>query len=67
MVRYALEQCVLYVIHVKYGSGRKCRRKYRSEFHDERFPSRQTIHNLVNKLRKTGPLIDKKTEAPSAY
>jgi hypothetical protein len=29
-------------------------------FRDERVPSRQTIHNLVNKLRTTGLLIDKK-------
>jgi hypothetical protein len=35
---------------VKYGSAGKCRRKFR----DERVPSRQTIHNLVDKLRKTG-------------
>jgi transposase len=26
----------------------------------EEFPSRQTIHNLVNKLRSTGLLIDKR-------
>jgi hypothetical protein len=52
-----LEQCVfLYDTYVKYGTATKCRRK----FHDERVPSRQTIHNLVNKLRTTGLLIDKK-------
>jgi hypothetical protein len=45
----------MYDTYVKYGSARKFRRK----FYDERFPSRQTIHNLVNKLR-TGLLIDKK-------
>jgi hypothetical protein len=28
------------------------------EFHDERVPNRQTIHNLVNKRRSTGSLID---------
>jgi hypothetical protein len=61
MVRYTLEQRVfLYDIYVKYGSARKCRRKFRCTFRDERVPSRQTIHNLVNKLRTTGLLIDKK-------
>jgi hypothetical protein len=51
---------------VKYGSAGKCQQK----FHDERIPSRQTIHNLVNKLRMTAPLIEKKQkrkQAPSAY
>jgi hypothetical protein len=54
MVRYILEQRIfLYVTHVKYGSaGRK--------FRDERVPSRQTIHNLENKLTTTGLLIGKK-------
>jgi hypothetical protein len=54
MVRYTLEQRVfLYDIYVKYGSARKCRRKFRRKFHDERGPSKQTIHNLVNELRST--------------
>jgi hypothetical protein len=52
----ASEQRVfLYDAYVKYRSAGKCRRKFR----DERVPSRQTIHNLVNKLRTTGLLIDK--------
>jgi hypothetical protein len=56
MVRYSLEKfAFLYDAYVKYVSDRKCRRKFR----DERIPSRQTIHNLVNKLR-TGLLINKK-------
>jgi transposase len=59
MVRDSLEQRVfLYDTHVKYGSAGKCRRKFR----DERVPSRQTIHNLVNKLRTTGLLTDKETK-----
>jgi hypothetical protein len=41
---------------VKYRSPRKCRRK----FLHERVPSRQTTHNLVNKLGTLGLLIDKK-------
>jgi transposase len=57
MVLYTLEQRVfLCVTYVKYGSARKCRRKFR----DERVLRRQTIRNMVNKLRTTGLLIDKK-------
>jgi transposase len=59
MVCDILEQCVfLYDTYVKYGSSGKCQRKFR----DERVPSRQTIHNLVNKLKTTGLLTDKKTK-----
>jgi transposase len=61
MVPYISEQRVfLYVTYVKYGSARKCRRKFRRKFCGERVPSRQTIHNLVNKLRTTGLLIENK-------
>jgi hypothetical protein len=71
MVRYTLEQRVfLYDIYmyVKYGSARKCRRKFRPAFRDERVPSRQTIHNLVNKLRTMGfNRQETKTYAPLAY
>jgi hypothetical protein len=41
-------------------SARKCQRKCWCKFHDERVPSKQTIHSLVNKLRTTRLLIDKK-------
>jgi hypothetical protein len=59
MVRDALEQRVfLYDTYVKYGSAGKCRRKFR----DERVPSRKKNHNLVNKLRTTGLLTEKKTK-----
>jgi transposase len=61
MVQHTLEQRVfLYDAYVKCGSARKCRRKFRRKFRGETVPSRQTIHNLVNKLRSTGLLIDKK-------
>jgi hypothetical protein len=47
MIRYTLEQSVfLYDTYVKYSSAGKCWQK----FYDERVCSRQTIHNLVNKL-----------------
>jgi hypothetical protein len=53
MVQCALEKRVfLYDTYVKYGSAIKCQRKFRSKFRDERVCSRQTIHNLVNKLRQ---------------
>jgi hypothetical protein len=61
MVRYTLEYHVfLYVTYMKYGSARKCLRKFRRKSRDERVTGRQTIHNLLNKLRRTGLLIDKK-------
>jgi hypothetical protein len=61
MVRCTSQQRVfLYDTYVKYGSAGKCRRKFRRKFRDERVPSRQTFHNLVNKLRTTGLVIDKK-------
>jgi hypothetical protein len=50
MVRYTLEQReFLYYTYVKYGSARKCQQKFGRKFSDERDPSRQTFHNLVNK------------------
>jgi hypothetical protein len=61
--RYTSEQRVfLYDIYVKYGSAGKCRRKFRRKFRDGRVPRRKTIHNLMNKLRITGVLTDKKTK-----
>jgi RNA polymerase-binding transcription factor DksA len=63
MIRYTLEQRVFpYDTYEKYGYAGKCRRKFRRKFRDERVPSRQTIHNLVNKLRTTGLLLDEKTK-----
>jgi hypothetical protein len=65
-VRYPVEERVfLYGTYVKFGSAGKCRLKFR----DERVPSRQTIQSLVNKLRTTGLLIDKKQKhkESSAY
>jgi response regulator of citrate/malate metabolism len=50
----------MYDSYVKYGSARKCPPKFRLKFRDERVPSRQKIHNLMNKLRTIGLLIHKK-------
>jgi hypothetical protein len=62
MVRRTLEQRVLlYDTYMKNESTGKCWRKFRRKFRDETVPSRQTIHNLVNKLR-TELLRGKKTE-----
>jgi hypothetical protein len=61
MVHYTLEQRIfVYGTYVKYRSAGKCWRKFRSKFHDERVPSGQTIHNLVNKPRTMGLLTEKK-------
>jgi transposase len=46
----------MYDTYVIYDAARKCW----PEFCDERVPSGQTIQNLVNKLRTTGLLTDKK-------
>jgi hypothetical protein len=60
MVLYALEQHVfLYDIYMKLGSAWKYQWKFL-----RKFPSRQTIHNLVNILRSMGPLIYKKQKLP---
>jgi hypothetical protein len=50
---------------VKYESARNCRRNFRRKFRGERVSSRQTIHNLLNKLRSTGLLIYKKQKDKS--
>jgi hypothetical protein len=61
MMRHALEQRVfLHDTYEKYGSARKCLRKCRRKFGDERVPKKQTIHDLGNKLRSTGILTRKK-------
>jgi hypothetical protein len=53
------QRVVLYDTYVERRSARKCRRTFRPKFYDERVPGRKTIRTLVNKLRKTGLLIDK--------
>jgi hypothetical protein len=61
MMQYTFRASVLlYYTYVKYGSAKKCRRKFRLKFRDERVSSRQTIHDSVNKLRSTGMLISNK-------
>jgi hypothetical protein len=50
---YLKQYLFMYETYVKYGSASNCRQKFRLKFRDEGVPSRQTIHNLVNKLRRT--------------
>jgi hypothetical protein len=57
---YTLSNVYFYMTPMEYKSARKCRWKFWCKFHDERAPSRQAIHNLVNKLRTMGFLIDEK-------
>ncbi|KAJ4430118.1 hypothetical protein ANN_22328 [Periplaneta americana] len=55
------EQCTfLEDAYVKYSSARRCRREFEHRFADVRIPSRSTIHNLVNKVRRTGSFLNKK-------
>jgi hypothetical protein len=57
---YLEQRVFLYDTYEKYGSARQCLRKFRCKFRDERVPSRQTVHSLVNTLITTGLLIAKK-------
>jgi hypothetical protein len=58
-VRYTTEQCVcLMQLYFKHESARK----FQLKFPGEPVPSRQNIHYLVNKLKTTRPLLDKKPD-----
>jgi hypothetical protein len=57
---YFREHIFMYDTYVKYRAARKCQQKFWRNIHDERVPSRQKVHNLVNKLRTAGLLINKK-------
>jgi hypothetical protein len=61
MVRYSVEQRVfLYEPYVKSISARKCERKFRRKFPGIPVSSTTGIHELINKVRATGSLLDKK-------
>jgi hypothetical protein len=61
MVRYTVEQCVfLHESYVKCGSARKCWRIFCHKFPGIAVSSRTGIHELINKVRCTGSLLDKK-------
>jgi hypothetical protein len=70
LVRYTVEQRVfLCESYVKCDSARKCRRKFRRSFTRITVPSTTDIHKLINKVRSTGSLLDKKPakKKPCAY
>jgi hypothetical protein len=52
-------------ISVKYGCARKCRQEFRRKFCDERVHNSETIHSLVNKLRRKGFSIEYKKHKPT--
>jgi hypothetical protein len=61
MFRYTVEQRVfLYESYVKFGSARKCRRKFRRKFPGITVASTAGIHELTEKVRSAGSLLDKK-------
>jgi hypothetical protein len=61
MAPYTDEQRVfLYESYVKCGFARKCRRKFRGKFPGTAVPSTIGIHELLNKVRSTGSLPEKK-------
>jgi hypothetical protein len=61
MVRYTVEQRVfLYDSYVKCGSARRCRRKFCRKYPGNTVPSTRGIHKLIDKVRSTGSLLDKK-------
>jgi transposase len=52
----------MYDAYVKSGSARKVRRRFRRKFQDVTVPHRETVHRIVNKVRETGSLLDRKPE-----
>jgi hypothetical protein len=63
-VRYTLEQRVyIYDTYVKSGSARKVRRRFGRKFQDVTVPQRETVHRLMNKVRETESVLDRKTES----
>jgi transposase len=63
MDKFTLEHRVfLYDTYVKCNSARKCQRQFVRKFPGVRVPHRNTIQNLVNKVRTTGVITDLKPE-----
>jgi hypothetical protein len=61
MVRCTVEKRVfLYESYVKCASARKCRRKFRRKFPGITVPNTTGIRELINRVRSTGSLLDKK-------
>jgi transposase len=53
----------MYDTYVKSGSARKVRRRFRHKFQNVTVPQRETVHRLVNKVRWTGSVLDRKAES----
>jgi hypothetical protein len=53
-------QLFLYESYMKHKSDWKSQKKFRTKFPGVKVPNRNYIHNLVNKIRITGKLIDRK-------
>jgi transposase len=63
-VRYTLEQRVyMYDTYVKSGSARKVRRRFRLKYPGVTVPQLETVHKLVNKVRRTGSVLDRKAKS----
>ncbi|XP_067011906.2 uncharacterized protein [Anabrus simplex] len=63
--RYSVSQRVfIYDSYVRTKSARTVRRLFQEKFPDVQVPGRTSIHRLVNKLRTTGSLLDKKRNKP---
>jgi transposase len=50
----------MYDTYVKSGCIRTVRRRFAHKFQDVTIPHRKTIHAIVNKVRQTGSLLDRK-------
>jgi hypothetical protein len=62
-LRYTLQQRVfIYDNFVKTESVGTVRRRFQDQFPDSAVPNWSCVHKIVNKLRETGSLCDKKTE-----
>jgi hypothetical protein len=62
-LRYILQQRVfVYDNFVKTESVGTVRRRFRDQFPDSAVPNRSCVHKIVNNLRETGSLRDKRNE-----
>jgi hypothetical protein len=66
---YCCTACFPYESYVKFGSARKCRRKFRRNFPGITVASTAGIHELIKKVRSAGSLLDKKpaNKTPCAH
>jgi hypothetical protein len=69
MVRYSVSVFFLYESYVKCGSSTKCRRRFRRKFPWIIFPSIRGVHELINEVRSSRSVLDKKPakKTPCAY